>query len=322
MMGILKSFRTWGLYLAPLAVIMWLWHIDPDNGLSTHDMLLGLTVAGLGVTCAHVVRKILFDYIKLENIVQRAVYGNNTGAGLVFLGVCLVFVALILTFAPRAHAQDVRTFVPTGAAIYGPVLKAEQVRLWSGHAEPSMLAALVEQESCVTLHSARCWNPAARLKTSREEGAGMGQITRAYRPDGSLRFDSLDAVKSLDPSLSAWSWSNVYQRPDLQLRAIVAMNRDCARRIAPMVHDQRTALDMCDAAYNGGYAGMQAERRACGLRAGCDPQRWFVHVENVCLKSKTKNPGYGASACDINREHVRMVSQVRRPKYEPLMGAA
>jgi hypothetical protein len=61
---------------------------------------------------------------------------------------------------------------------------------------------------------------------------------------------------------------------------------------------------------------MQSERRACGLRTGCDPQIWDDNVENVCLKSKTKWRGYGKSACEINREHVRMVFDVRYDKYK------
>ena len=43
---------------------------------------------------------------------------------------------------------------------------------------PPRVAALVEQESCAS--RAACWNPGARLKTSREEGAGMGQRSPHY----------------------------------------------------------------------------------------------------------------------------------------------
>lgn len=318
MKKILKSLRTWGLYVLPLVALAYLFYTDPDRGLSTRDMLTGLFVGGVAVTCAHVLRKILFDYIKMENLARKA-FEHPIGAAIIFLSICIVLYGLLAVFAPRAHAQEVRSYIPAGALKYAPMLKAEQVRLWPTHAAPAMLAALVEVESCVSLKSPRCWNPGAKLRTAREEGAGLGQITRAYRKDGSERFDALAAVKSLDPSLAEWNWANVYTRPDLQLRAIVAMNRDCARRLAPMVRDPRRALEMCDAAYNGGYAGMQSERRACGQRAGCDPQKWFANVERVCLKSKTAQPGYGRSACVINRDHVRDVSIVREPKYRPLM---
>lgn len=318
MKNILKSWRTHGLYLLPLLLIVWLVYTDPDRGLATRDMLTGAISGVIAVTVAHLMRKALFDYVKMEGLARKAAE-HPIGAGLVYLGICVVLYGLLGVFGPRAHAQDVRTFVPAGALKYAPMLKTEQARLWPTHPAPEMLAALVEVESCITLRNPRCWNPGAKLRTAREEGAGFGQITRAYRSDGSERFDALSAAKALDPGLAEWSWSNVYSRPDLQLRAIVTMNRDCARRLAPMVTDARLRADLCDAAYNGGYGGMQAERRACGQRPGCDPQRWFANVERVCLKSKTVQPGYGRSACQINRDHVRDVSIIRAPKYRALM---
>lgn len=321
-MKFFKSARLWGLWLMSVMVIGWLFYTDPDNGASTRDMLQGALTGGLAATFAYLVRKTLLDYINLKEYCRAALEQRNTAAAIVALGVLIFMSALLLVFSPRVHAQDIRTYVPAGAHVYGPVLKVEQVRLWPAHPMPSMLGALVEQESCITLKHSRCWNPAARLKTDREEGAGMGQITRAYHGDGSIRFDSLASVRQLDPSLAEWSWANVYRRPDLQLRAIVVMNRDCYRRIGRLVTDDSARLQMCDAAYNGGWGGLQQERRACGQRADCDPQKWFGHVEQVCLKSKTRWKGYGMSACDINREHVRMVAVERRSKYVPLLGAA
>lgn len=318
-MKFLISARLWGLWLMSVMVVGWLFYTDPDGGASTRDMLQGALTGGLAATFAYLVRKTLLDYINLKEYCRAALEQRNVAAALIALGVMIFMSALLFVFSPRVHAQDVRTYVPAGAKVYGPVLKAEQVRLWPAHPMPSMLGALVEQESCITLKHPRCWNPAARLKTDREEGAGMGQITRAYNSDGSVRFDSLAAARQLDPSLAEWSWVNVYRRPDLQLRAIVAMNRDCYRRIARLVKDDGARLQMCDAAYNGGWGGLQAERRACGQRSGCDPQVWFGHVELACLKSRTRWKGYGMSACDINREHVRMVVLERRQKYVPLL---
>ncbi|HWI02409.1 MAG TPA: hypothetical protein VNT52_01025 [Acidimicrobiales bacterium] len=316
----MKSYRTWLLYLFPLAVLAYLFHTDPDGGLATRDMLTGLVSVCVAVVVAHFARKSIFDYLKMQRVFEAAMR-SPTGAGLVFLGVCLVLGALLLVAAPRAHAQDVRTYVPAGAHEYALTLKAEQMRLWPTHPRPAMLGALVELESCITLRHSRCWNPSSRLRTSREEGAGMGQLTRAFHPDGSIRFDALADARGLDPSLRELSWSTIYQRPDLQLRTMVAMNRDCFRRVARMVDDPLVVLEFCDAAYNGGYAGMQRERRACGLRAGCDPDRWFGHVERVCLKSSAVMPGYGRSPCEINRHHVHEVAVVRWPKYVPLLGA-
>jgi hypothetical protein len=282
---------------------------DPDaHGMSTILGGLALIQGIWAVAAAHLGRKALTDYPEAD---QRRLFTkageSPVGAGLALIALAIVFVGLLLVFAPRAHADP----LPAGFYTYGATLRAEQRRYWPDHPDPAALAALVEQESCVSLKSPKCWNPGARLKTDREEGAGMGQITRAYRADGSLRFDALaDLRDQYGQELGGLSWDTVYQRPDLQLRALVLMSRDAARPFRASA----AWLQFGDAGYNGGVAGVQKERRACKLSAGCDPAQWFGHVEAHCLKSR--QPLYGnRSACDINRQHVRGVFIERRPKY-------
>lgn len=281
---------------------------DPDSGLSTALGGLAILQGVWALGAAHWGRKALTDYPEAD---QRRLFAkaseSPTGAGLALIALAIVFVGLLMVFAPRAHAAT----LPAGWGIYGPTLKAEQRAYWPDHPDPVILASLVEQESCVSLKSPRCWNPGARLKSAREEGAGMGQLTRAWRADGSLRFDALASLtQQYSDELSGLSWGTVYTRPDLQLRAVVLLARDSARpfRAAP------DWLAFGDAAYNGGPAGVQRERRACKMSARCNPGLWFGNVERLCLKSR--QPLYaGRSACDINREHVRNVLIVRRAKY-------
>lgn len=155
------------------------------------------------------------------------------------------------------------------------------------------------------------------MKSAREEGAGLGQITRAYRQDGSIRFDALAEMKAKHPSLKELSWSNVYNRPDLQIRAVVLKMRDNYSEFYKYAASIDDALAFADAAYNGGVNGVNLERRACKLSSSCDPNRWFGHVENFCMKSKA--PLYGnRSACDINRHHVKDVLITRAAKYRNL----
>ena len=311
---ILTRKRTWGVWGLSALVLGVLFYTDPDRGGTTRDMLVGAVAVGLAFTGAHFLRKFLFDYIKLSEHVKSALNGN-VGAGLVVHAVILFILGAAWIFSTRVYAQEVISYVPVGAYKYCPILQSEKDKLWPMHSQPAALCSLVEQESCITLKHSKCWSPLAQLKTSREEGSGFGQITRAYRQDGSIRFDALEATKKLDPSLAEWNWSNVYKRPDLQLRSIVVINRDCFSRLSRLVKNPHEVYRMCDAAYNGGYAGMQSERRACGMRSGCNPQVWEGNVENVCLKSKVKWKGYGKSACEINREHVDMVFNVRYQKY-------
>ena len=307
----MRIFRHRHIFLfCGAALAAWLsYRTDPDShGLSTLLGGLAIVQGVWALAAAHWARKALMDYPEAD---QRLLFAkasqSATGAGLALIAIAIAFVGLLLVFAPRAHADT----LPPGFVQYGPILKAEQAKYWPGHPDPAALAALVEQESCASLKSSKCWNPAARLKSAREEGAGMGQITRAYRADGSQRFDALaDLRDRYGAELAGWSWDNVYSRPDLQLRAVVLMSRDAARPFATSTG----WLHFGDAGYNGGVASVQKERRACKLSAGCDPARWFGHVEAHCLKSR--QPLYGnRSACDINREHVHNVFLVRRAKY-------
>lgn len=177
-----------------------------------------------------------------------------------------------------------------------------------------MLAGLVEHESCIGLTHSRCWNPKSKLKTAREEGAGFGQITRAYRPDGTIRFDALAELRNKhNKELYEWSWQNVYDRPDLQLRGLVLKSKDNYDYYKRYT-DSDNALYFADAAYNGGIVGLNRERAACSLSKTCDVTKWFGNVERFCLKSQVALYG-NRSACDINRHHVKDVFLIRANKY-------
>lgn len=221
-------------------------------------------------------------------------------------------VIILLSFA--SLAQDVKTYIPEKAKLYVPLLRAQQIKYWPTHPMPEVLAGLGEQESCISLKHKRCWSPTSSLKTSREEGAGIFQQTRAYRTDGSIRFDALQELKDKHSILSEWNWNNVYIRADLQLAAVVLKTQDDFKKLY-MIKDPIERLKFVDSSYNGGMGGVNSDRRACGLRKGCDPQIWFDNVEHTCMKSK--KPIYGTrTACFINREHTEMVFKVRSNKYK------
>ncbi|MBC7621238.1 MAG: lytic murein transglycosylase [Candidatus Saccharibacteria bacterium] len=311
-------FRTIFTLFGSLAVVAALFFTDPDRGVGTGLIMLGILTGIIAVAFAHMSRKALFDYPEADmQKLFRIAAGSPTGAGLALVAIAIVLFALLGIFGKSAHAADVKTYVPPNAHKYIQLLKTEQLNRWPDHPRPELLAGLIEQESCLSLTHSKCWNPASKLKTPREEGAGFGQITRAYRTDGTQRFDSLQAMRETYPDLSEWSWQNVYQRPDLQLRAIVLMSRANYQALR-MVVATEPRLAFADAAYNGGLAGVQSDRRACGLKTGCDPQKWFANVEATCTKSRAALYG-NRSACDINREHVEFVMRVRSSKYAGLM---
>lgn len=218
---------------------------------------------------------------------------------------------LVACQAAPAFAQE----VPTNAVALLPVLVEQQRAIWPMVPDPWFLAGQIEQESCVTLKSAKCWNPRAELKTSRENGIGLGQFTRAYRSDGSIRFDTIAQLASTYNSLRGWNWNNRYDGR-YQLIALVEMDKGIYGR----QKGAATPLDQLKftlSAYNGGESGLLQDRRLCGNSPGCDPGRWDGNVARTSLKAKRPQSGYGKSFFSINREYVTNIIEVRGPKYAP-----
>lgn len=201
--------------------------------------------------------------------------------------------------------------LPPNAVQYMPVLVAEVKSHWPGVPVPYALAAQVEQETCSSLKSRKCWNPQAELKTAREYGFGLGQLTVTSR------FDNFKEAKKLHSSLADWKWENRYN-PAYQLRTMVLMDKFAFNKISWASDDyERQAMSF--AAYNGGLGGLLSDRTVCRATEGCDPTRWFGHIENTSKKSKAKYKGYGKSFFEINREYVVNIMTVRLTKYIEMM---
>lgn len=226
----------------------------------------------------------------------------------------LALLAQVLLSVPAAAAD-----VPARANQYLPTLVDAQRSIWPDAPMPSFLAAQVEQESCITLKHSKCWNPTAQLKTSREWGRGLGQVTTAYNADGSIRFDKQAELRAQFPSLRGWTTAK-WADANYQLTAIVEMDKSiyARQRNAATTRDQ---LSFTLSAYNGGEGGVLQDRRLCSNTKGCDPSRWAGHVERTSLKSRVPKKGYGKSFFEINREYVTNILDVRRPKYEPYFRA-
>lgn len=225
---------------------------------------------------------------------------------------------ILLTLSINCYSIDVRTYVPSNAKTFLPVLKKEVDTYLPDFKFKPYFGSLIEQESCISLTHRRCWRPDSELRTSKEQGVGLGQITRAFRPDGSTRFDSLTDMKNkYKADLKELSWDNVKTRPDLQIRLIIFMVRDLHKQFF-MINNDYSRLAFVDSAYNGGSKLLMKERTLCGLSADCDPHRWFGHVEK--FNSRGTRVLYGKkTAFDINREHVFNVLRLRYKKYEPYM---
>lgn len=231
------------------------------------------------------------------------------------MGVSMHFILLVFSMFITINVAYAQNYIPKQAYDFRTIIELETEKYFPEIPNRSYIPALIEHESCITLRHSKCWNSKSQLKSSRELGVGLGQITKAYNPDGSVRFDSLYELRTkYKTDLKDASWETIHVRPDVQIRMIVLMNRDNYRRLYD-VDNEYGRMGMMDAAYNGGMGGMLRERRQCSLTKGCNPNLWFGHIEHHCLKSKKVLYG-NRSACDINRAHVFDTLKVRMPKYE------
>ena len=218
-----------------------------------------------------------------------------------------LFCLALLLLGGLAHSES----IPVNAATYLPVLAAQFDRYWPDVPSRSIFAAQVETESCVSLKSKKCWTPFAELKTDREYGFGLGQITVTKS------FDNFKVAKGLDSSLKDWTWENRYNA-EFQLRTLVLMNRFNFFKLkwAKDTHEQ---LAFMFAAYNGGLGGVLSDRSVCRATPLCDESRWFGNVEHTSKKAKVAAKGYGLSFFQINRNYVAGM-WVRCRKYIPFIG--
>lgn len=197
--------------------------------------------------------------------------------------------------------------IPTLASVYLPMLATVIALLWPSMPDRALIAAQIEQETCPSLTSKKCWNPRTELKTSREYGFGLGQLTVTEK------FNNFEAARSWDKSLAGWKWEDRFN-PEMQLRSLVAYDRNLYSQIRFGASDQ-DKLAFMFSSYNGGMGGLIKDRRMCAAIKGCDPDRWFGHIEHHSFRAKTKVSGYRMSFFDINREYVRNIMFVRSPKY-------
>lgn len=197
--------------------------------------------------------------------------------------------------------------IPVKALLYLPLLAVEINAYWPELHNRAILAGQIEQETCITLRHDKCWNPRTELKTSREYGFGFGQITITDR------FNVFDELRQDHESLHGWLWHDRYN-PQYQLRALVLKDRSewSAMHFAANNYE-RTAFML--SAYNGGRSGVFKDRRLCAAKQGCDPDRWFGHVELESFRSKVAVKGYGQSFYSINRDYVRSIVHTRSKRY-------
>lgn len=135
-----EFFRFRNLFMigGTLIVLVYLFYSDPNHGNLTVPFLAKLATPVIAVWFAHLARKALFDYLDMGTVYRKA-RETATGAGLVFLGLCIVIFGLLGLFGSQVYAQSVHTYIPPQAHQHLPTLVSEQQQHWPQHPKPGPL---------------------------------------------------------------------------------------------------------------------------------------------------------------------------------------
>lgn len=237
----------------------------------------------------------------LETVINGACYKQ--------CAVAMTLAATLTSPPPQKTATEPPVAYIGNEKKYLPVLENELTTLWPTVEWKSPFGAQINQETCAGLKSKKCWSPGAELKTDREYGFGLGQLTVTPK------FNNFMEAKKLHPSLRDWTWDNRYDAK-YQIRTMVLMDKFNHGKLG-WAHNEHERMAMAFGAYNGGLGGVLSDRTVCRATAGCDPTKWFGHIEHTSKKAKKPVKGYGKSFFEINREYVRNVMIHRRERYKP-----
>jgi len=129
------------------------------------------------------------------------------------------------------------------------------------------------------------WKEKAELKTSREYGFGLGQITQAFRKDGSVRFDNfMEAKKRYKEYLGGWQWEDRFN-PKYQFTYSILTDKHNFN-VLSFLDNPKERWAGTLVCYNAGCGTVLNRKALCRTTEGCDESKWFGGLDSVHLKSE------------------------------------
>ena len=125
-------FRNIFMIGGTLIVLLYLFISDPNGGNMTLPFMAKLATPIVAVWFAHLARRALFDYADMELLLKKA-RETATGAGLSFLGLCVIIYGLLSLFGSQVYAQSAETYIPKQAYEHLPTLQLEKDKIWAQH---------------------------------------------------------------------------------------------------------------------------------------------------------------------------------------------
>lgn len=256
-----------------------------------------LTVVSFTCLIGHYIRKALFPYADLQIAWNKAMETPLTAALAWIAMLALVGGIIALAVGAINPAKASAATEPTARAQrYLPVLHEAFDTHWPNAPLRHIAAGQIEQESAG-------WNERAELKTSREYGFGLGQITITDR------FNNFTAAQQI---FKDWKWKDRFN-VKYQLGYAVITDRSNFIQVSRLFGDDDSRWRAVLVSYNAGY-GTVLQRRALAIRKGAPHDRWTGGLDQVAMAYETKLL-YGRPLAQMRNEYPHLICDVRAPKY-------
>lgn len=243
----------------------------------------------------------LFPALDLKRVIKNA-SRSPIGSAFVFLGIVALIIAMMVLAVPSAHGA-----VLDDAKPYLPVLGQSLDTNWKAAPMRYIPAGQVEQESS--------WKSHATLKTSRELGRGLVQMTIAYNSKGQERFNIYkDACRAR--ALSAWNWRNDPYNPRFQLTFLTLQDKSNFVLVRPYSCNDAEAWKCALVSYNAGE-GRWLQRRRNAKAKGLPADRWDGGLALAYSKAEAATL-YGRPLYEAVNEYPRVIFH-RAEKYQGLV---
>lgn len=212
--------------------------------------------------------------------------------------------ALVLVFSlPSASAGSVLDT----ARPHLPTLIEAVVLHWPGAPCRENFAGQVEQESR--------WKTTARLKTSREDGRGLVQLTVAYDAAGKERFNAFRDAMAFK-ALRSWDYKKDPENVKFQLSYLVLMDRSNFRQFEKYFDDDVSRWAAALVAYNAGGGTVIGRRTAAKGITRINARKWFGDGLESCRLPYESRKLYGRDLGEMRNEYPRLIIKTRAPKYK------
>jgi hypothetical protein len=183
---------------------------------------------------------------------------------------------------------------------YLPVVREVVHKYWTDVKNEHYICGQIEQESG--------WKKYAELKTSREYGFGLAQITITPR------FNNFLEARKKIKELSAWNWDDRFNEK-YQLTYLTLTDKSNFQQMLKLLNSVKDIWAGTLVSYNAGKGTVLQRRALCASSVGCDKTRWFGGLDSVRMNYE-KRVLYGKEVGNMRNEYPHVIIFVRSPKYK------